>query len=405
MTPEKSIHKVVEALYRFGGGATAPKRFGRFVLVADAKAAEIVLRRPDLFRKDYGFMEMLGKSRFNSDGQDWEQRRTLTQPHYNAAAGAANALDVAAVFETTLDAVDGRKIAHGQDLAVALSRAMVEATTRVFFRALAAEQDTSALIAGFDRLRDLMYAMQTASLCDGVRVDLEQLAGQVAKLRYQIHAYAERHRELNDLLVRLAQEYKGDARFDPVDELIGNFFAGIETSAVALSWAMVQLGAHPNFQEELRDEVTAGTERGKLEVFLNETLRCFPPIPLVTRIVAQDFTCPELSVRAGEIVLVSVVGVHQDPEHWSEPRRFDPRRGEFRERAYNRRAFIPFLYGPRVCGGAALARIELVEGLSALLKRYRFSRTQTPVQFHYAVALRPVMTQSLLAEPIPTRSL
>ena len=398
MTPFRSVESLIEALYRTGGGVAAPKTFGRFVLAADVASVGVLLRNTDVFHKQFGLMEMMGKSRFNTEGDLWQQRRGLTQPQYNAAAAPAGAARVIEIFEKTLDEVEAAGISAGAELGVALGEATLVATTRVFLSALQADQDVGELIAGFNELRQLMRAMQTRSLCDTDEFDITDIAQRYAGLRARTWQYAAAHPQLMDLLQRFARQHGLKDGFNPMEEFTGNFFAGIETSSVTLSWAMALLGAFPKLQEELREEATGSADRTGLETFLNETLRFFPPIPMLTRVAAEDYESPELSVPKGRHVLLSVVGVHRDPDHWKEPHRFDPRRQAFRERSYNRRAFIPFLYGPRVCGGAALARIEITEGLVALLKRYRFSRTSEPLPYQYAVAMRPMLKNRLLAE-------
>jgi cytochrome P450 len=50
---------------------------------------------------------------------------------------------------------------------------------------------------------------------------------------------------------------------------------------------------------------------------------------------------------------------------------------------------IPFLSGPRMCGGAKLARMELTEGLKAFLRRFKVERQGTEITFDYGLALRP----------------
>jgi cytochrome P450 len=88
-------------------------------------------------------------------------------------------------------------------------------------------------------------------------------------------------------------------------------------------------------------------------------------------------------------VLVSIVGVHHHRDYWKEPHIFDTARAEFLENTYDRRAFIPFLTGPRMCGGARLARLELTEGLKAFVRLFSIERHSEEFSFDYGLAMRP----------------
>ncbi len=46
--------------------------------------------------------------------------------------------------------------------------------------------------------------------------------------------------------------------FNPFDELLMNFFAGIETTAATLCFAIDRLGIDPRVERRLYDEVVAG---------------------------------------------------------------------------------------------------------------------------------------------------
>jgi cytochrome P450 len=139
----------------------------------------------------------------------------------------------------------------------------------------------------------------------------------------------------------------------------------------------------------LLQEIEADGDLPYLECYLNETMRYFPAIPFVIRQAGCDAAVGDVKFSAGELVLLSVVGVHHDPNYWKAPEIFDCSRAAFMDGSYDRRAFIPFLAGPRVCGGAKLARLELVEGLKAFIRRFRVERRGDEISFDYGLALRP----------------
>jgi cytochrome P450 len=198
----------------------------------------------------------------------------------------------------------------------------------------------------------------------------------------------ERLPELLDLLKKLQSNGQDINNFGALDEFLMNFFAGIETTAATLSFAIDRLGVDSRVRERLLKEVNSD-RCPYLECFLNETMRYFPAIPFVVRQVMVDTTIDDTTFQAGQLVVLSIVGAHHDPRYWRDPEIFDCSRVEFLRNTYNRRAFIPFLAGPRMCGGARLARMELIEGLKAFIRGFNVEREGDEIKFDYGLALRP----------------
>lgn len=397
MSDSAPLNGLMEELYRIGGGRKAPRTFRQFLLAANADQAEAVLRNPNVFHKQYGGLSTLFTARQNTDGEEWRARRSLTQDHFNAAAKPANRGRVVEIFEAALDDVDRQAASPSLPLREPVLHAVMAATTRIFFDALGADHDTADLAASFESLRRLVHVLQHSSFFPSRMLDATTLTSQIEAVHADLRRYATEEPLVGRLIERLGLDY-GTGTFDPASELLGNFLAGSESSSTVLAWAMLMIGGFPELQERLRREAQAEGERAATDVFLSEVLRLFPPLPAVTRLAVEDFDAPAFSARKGENVLLSVIGVHLDPEHWTDPTRFDPQRAEFAARTFNRRAFIPFLHGARVCGGASLAWMELTEGFSALLRRFRFRRTGEAMAFQYVVALRPVLDDVLTIE-------
>ena len=93
--------------------------------------------------------------------------------------------------------------------------------------------------------------------------------------------------------------------------------------------------------------------------------------------------------QPGGMAIFSILGLHRKKAAWHEPLRFDPERRAFLEGSYDRFDFLPFITGPRVCGGAALAQMELEQGLAAIVSRYRLSISGEAPGLDYAVTWRP----------------
>ena len=168
-----------------------------------------------------------------------------------------------------------------------------------------------------------------------------------------------------------------------------NFLAGIETTAATLSFAIDRLGIDPRVDARLCAEIGDGVQNPYIDCFLQETMRYFPAIPFVVREAAADTTINNVPVAKGQKIILSIVGLHHNPSYWDEPTIFDCSRAEFMSNSYNRRAFLPYLAGARMCGGAKLANLELVEGLKAFIRAFAVSGSTDQIGFEYGLALRP----------------
>ncbi|XP_025831660.1 probable cytochrome P450 6a14 [Agrilus planipennis] len=178
------------------------------------------------------------------------------------------------------------------------------------------------------------------------------------------------------------------------------FTAGFETSSTTLNFLMYELVQNLNIQEKLREEIKtvlkahggkityeAIQEMSYLDKCINETLRKYPPLPIIPRVCTKDYKVPgtNLTIEKGTGLLIPVYAIHHDPEYYPYPDKFDPER--FSEEVKQKRphlTFIPFGEGPRICIGLRMGLLQAKVGVAALLKDYRFtlnSRTNVPLEF------------------------
>ncbi|CAO2175328.1 unnamed protein product [Urochloa humidicola] len=170
-----------------------------------------------------------------------------------------------------------------------------------------------------------------------------------------------------------------------VDECKTFFFAGHETSALLLTWAIMLLAINPSWQDKARAEVAAVCGASPptadhlpkltvLQMVINETLRLYPPATLLPRMAFEDITLGgELRVPRGASVWIPVLAIHHDEAVWGpdahefRPERFAPGRA----RPWAGR-FLPFASGPRNCVGQAYAMVEAKVVLAVMLASFRF---------------------------------
>ena len=111
-----------------------------------------------------------------------------------------------------------------------------------------------------------------------------------------------------------------------------------------------------------------------------ETLRLYPPVPMMVREAACPEVMRERTVRKGSQMVISPWHLHRHTRLWDNPDGFDPARWHTENgKTCQREAFIPFSAGARVCPGAGFAMIEGPLILSRILRDYKVDVGPDPV--------------------------
>jgi len=183
------------------------------------------------------------------------------------------------------------------------------------------------------------------------------------------------------------------------------YFAGSETTAILLTWTMVVLSMHPEWQVSARKEVLGlfGENKptyedlGRLKtvtMILHEVLRLYPPVTLFKRKTYKEAEIGGVRYPAGIMVDIPVLLIHHDPDIWgSNAHEFRPER--FAEGIANasrcQGAFLPFGSGPRVCIGQNFAMLEAKIALCMILRHFEFELAPTYTHApHVLVTLEPM---------------
>ncbi|KAK9730877.1 Cytochrome P450 [Popillia japonica] len=141
------------------------------------------------------------------------------------------------------------------------------------------------------------------------------------------------------------------------------FVAGFETSSTTMTFCLHELAFNQDVQDKLRNEIrkTMQENGGKLtydgvmgmkylDGVVNETLRKYPPLPMLFRKCDRDYTLKDTNttLEAGTNVFISILGLHYDEEYYPNPEKFAPER--FMDENKHSRpqyAHLPFGEGPR----------------------------------------------------------
>ncbi|KAB8205709.1 cytochrome P450 [Aspergillus parasiticus] len=190
------------------------------------------------------------------------------------------------------------------------------------------------------------------------------------------------------------------------DEIFGNIFvinfAGHDTTANTLSFALLLLAAYPEVQDWVAEELLllANTKGQYAEHFpklnrcravLLETLRLYPPIPSLPK-WTNDQPQP-LKVGDRTIMIPPKVGInlsllpmHIDPQHWEDPLEWKPSRWITPTKLDTatsiedeqlitpvRCTYFPWSDGPQNCPGNKFSQVEFVAVIASLFRHHRIS--------------------------------
>lgn len=164
----------------------------------------------------------------------------------------------------------------------------------------------------------------------------------------------------DDLVTRLLEAEVDGRRLDEDDVIAmitGFVFAGAETTRRQLTAAVELLAEHPDDWNRLAGEPEL------LPTAVDEILRLRSIVPGLTRRAEEPFEREELNVPEGGRLLLSFTTANQDRDRFEHPDRFVIDRPDAH-------AHVTFGWGPHLCVGAGLARLELAEGIGALTRRF-----------------------------------
>lgn len=187
-----------------------------------------------------------------------------------------------------------------------------------------------------------------------------------------------------DLLI--AEAHNNEMSDIDIREEVDTFmFEGHDTVAMGLTYAILVIAEHKDVQERIRNEVSSVIKTkgaGKLtlpalnnmpylERCLKESLRLYPSVPFIGRILSKDVQTKSHLVPSGAVLHVNIFDIHRDPNFWPNPDVFDPDRF-LPERIQNRHpySYLPFSAGSRNCIGQRYAMLEMKAVMATLIYNF-----------------------------------
>lgn len=168
-----------------------------------------------------------------------------------------------------------------------------------------------------------------------------------------------------------------------VSNVITLFASGYDTTATTMSWMSYLLSRSPHWQAAVRKELQQALAAGgefqhfaaskipNTQAVFSETVRLYPPLPLLAREALEDDVIGGQPIARGATLLVSPYILHRHSAFWRDPDQFDPQRFlAGTAEPVPDMAYMPFGAGERTCAGFHLSRFEVLMMMAQILTRY-----------------------------------
>jgi cytochrome P450 len=319
----------------------------------------------------FGLPPAMDRNLLNMDPPDHTRIRRLVSQAFTARRVESNRIQ--AVVDVRLDALASldqvdliRELAIPVPLRVICDLIGVEPEDRQDFRAWT----------------DELVASET-----GRPADVKTAVGNI--LRYFVTLIARKRANPGDDLTSALIAARDEHDRLTEDELVGlswlTLVAGTENTARAMANGILTLLTHPAQLAALR------ADPALLPSGVEELLRYDGPAQhAIRRFAREDITIGDVTIPAGDAVLVAVASADRDPGRFPEPDRLDLARAD--------NPHLAFGNGIHYCFGAPLARLQIQITIAALIERFPDLALAVPVdQLRWQLSFR---ARDLLELPV-----
>ncbi|HPH29936.1 MAG TPA: cytochrome P450 [Pseudomonadota bacterium] len=368
---------------------------------------------------DYARLEVaVGKGLLTSNGALWKRHRRLTQPafHKQRLAGFAQTI----ISRTEQRLAQWRK--QGRELQVDLHAELMALTLEIvgeclFSADLSSQTEEFGLSVGEvlrltnDYLNQLMPLPLWLPTPFALRFRrelavLDRAVKSVIEARY--NSDEELGQDLLGMLLSAHQQTEGAEAEQPLsvqeirDEVMTLILAGHETTANALSFALLLLSQNQHVADTLKEQTrqALGTRAPTFadlsqlryaKQVAEESLRLYPPAWAFGRRATAPDVIDGYEIPVGTHILLSPFLTQRDARFFPQPLRFDPTRFAPEQTAQRPHGYyFPFAAGPRQCIGMGFAMMELQLILSTLVQQVEITvLSPNSVELEPQITLRP----------------
>ena len=332
---------------------------------------------------------LLGKGILTSEGADWKWQRQAAAPMFRREELAGFVPTFVRAAENTVARWRGGVQQIEEDMTRATFEVIAATLLPSADETFAAHMQRSIRAMQRNGGWDILYAQVGIPLWFP-RPGMLMGARAARTLRKIVGDLLDKQHDSRSLLSRLisARDPESNRSMDRdqlVDNLLTFYLAGHETTAKALTWTLYLLARSPEWTAKLEEEIERVTDGAPVESahidklvqvqqVLKESMRLYPPVPIMSRQAVADAQIHGHDIAAGTSVLMPIYAIHRHARRWEDPDAFDPTRfSPQREATISRYQYLPFGAGPRICIGMTFAMVEATAILATLLQKARFS--------------------------------
>jgi len=333
---------------------------------------------------------------FISDGETWRKRRRVVAPIIHVSNTSAFAPVMTETAREWADRWDERPDGSGIDAMAEMAELTAEIICRAIFGQRLGHGRAHEIVDGFTEFQKSVSLIDLPSLL-GLpdawprwrRGALFRSAGRIQRTIGDIieacrgGAPGTEHSFIRQLL-EARDEETGEPLSDAAirNEAIVIFMAGHETTANTMAFAWFLLSQAPDVVARLQAEL-AGVLGGRnpelsdvpnlpyTRAIIEETLRLYPPIPILAREATSDEEINGTKIPKRSVIMVVPFLLHRKRGLWDKPDHFLPERFLPDGGAPpSKWAYVPFSIGPRICAGMAFGMTEAIICLATLAQRF-----------------------------------
>ncbi|EJY58076.1 AAEL014019-PB [Aedes aegypti] len=390
-----------------------------FVQIIHHKDVEMLLSSSRLITKSPLYkliVPFIGKGLLNSTGEKWHQRRKILTPtfHFNILQGFLQIFheecrklvyqldkDAAQGITTTLQPLSTQvtlnticETAMGLKLDTSETAEVYKSNIREVGKVIQQRimnpllfEDWIYKITGyqakFDKILRPIHAFINSIIRQRRETFHETMKNVDTPSEENIYTNIKQRYAMLDSLLLAESKQQIDA--EGIREEVDTFtFEGHDTTGSAFVFTFLLIAHEQLVQQRLFEEIERMfnlqpnpalqdyNDLKYMDRVIKESLRIYPPVPFISRLITEDVQYDGKFVPRGTIMNVEIYDLHRDPEQFPDPERFDPDR--FLPEDVQRRspyAYVPFSAGPRNCIGQRFAMLELKAILTAVLREFR----------------------------------